>query len=79
MGPLGGIGAHTYLKSLNPALSLSKGNAGTKMEQRLKKCHPETAPPCDPFHPQTPDPDTIADANMCLQTGGWYACSERIC
>jgi hypothetical protein len=29
----------------------------------------------DPSHLQTPNPDTIADAKMCLLTGTWYDCS----
>jgi hypothetical protein len=74
------MGPPTHLKIFNPELFLSKGNTGTKtnkqtnkqtnkMEQRLKERHPETAPPCDPFHPQTSNSDLIADVKKCLQTG----------
>ena len=35
--------------------------------------HPETAPPGDPSHKQTPNPDTIVDAKKCLLTGAWYS------
>jgi hypothetical protein len=47
-------------------LSLSKGYAETKMEQRLKErltrdCYTMG------FHPKTPLPDTTADAEMYLQ------------
>jgi hypothetical protein len=39
--------------------------------------HPETAPPGDPSHIQSPKPDTIVDANKCLLTGAWYSCLLR--
>jgi hypothetical protein len=38
------------------------------VEQRLKKCHPETAPPGDPSHIQLPNSNTIVDAKKCLIT-----------
>ena len=34
-----------------------------------RKVHPETAPPGDPSHIQSSNPDTIVDANKCLLTG----------
>ena len=37
MAPTGGIWPLTHFKNFNPELSLSKGNAETKMEQRLKE------------------------------------------
>jgi hypothetical protein len=37
LSPSRGIQSQTYLKIFNPELSLSKGNARTKMEQKLKK------------------------------------------
>jgi hypothetical protein len=37
------------------------------VEQR--KGYTETAPHADPSHKQSPNPDTIADANKCLLTG----------
>jgi hypothetical protein len=39
------------------------------VEQRQRKGHPETALPGDPYHIQSPIPDTIVDANKCLLTG----------
>ena len=39
------------------------------VEQRLRKGHPETAPPGDPFHTQSPNEDTIVDAKKCMLTG----------
>ena len=44
---------------------------GQRGEQRLKekKDHPETAPPGDPSHIETPNPDNIAHAKKCLLTG----------
>jgi hypothetical protein len=47
------------------------------VEQRLRKGHPETAPPRNPSHLQTPNPDTIADAKKCLLTGAGYSCPLR--
>jgi hypothetical protein len=34
-----------------------------------RKGHPETAPPGDPSHIQSPNPDAIVDAGKCLLTG----------
>jgi hypothetical protein len=31
----------------------------------------------NPFYPQTPIFDNIADTNMCLQTGAWHSCPLR--
>jgi hypothetical protein len=39
--------------------------------------HPETAPPGDPSHIQSPNPDTIENANKCLLTESWYSCFLR--
>ena len=44
-----------------------------------KKGHPETAPPRDPSHLQTPTPDTIADDKKHLLTGAWYSYPLRLC
>ena len=61
-----------HLKIFNRKLLVSKGNAGTKKWSRdWKKGHPEIAPPCHPFHPQTPNLDTIANAKKWLQIGSW--------
>jgi hypothetical protein len=49
---------------------LTGGNTETKCGAETKrKGHPETAPPGDPSHIQTPNPDTIVDAKKCLLTG----------
>ena len=55
---------------------------GTKYRDKVwsrdwRKGHPETAPPGDPSHIQTPNPDTIVDAKKCLLTGAWYSCLLR--
>jgi hypothetical protein len=63
------LGKAIHLQILNTELFLSRGNTGKSVEQRLKEGHPETAPPGDPSHIQTLNPDTIADANKCLLTG----------
>jgi hypothetical protein len=41
------------------------------LEHRLKESYPETAPPEDPSHIQTPNPDIISDAKKCLLTRAW--------
>jgi hypothetical protein len=43
----------------------------------IRKGYPETAPPLDPSHLQTPNPNTIADAKKCLLTEAWYNCPLR--
>jgi len=48
------------------------------MDQRLKERstrHRPTVQSIPSLH--TPNPDTIADAKMCLQTVAWYDCSMR--
>jgi hypothetical protein len=32
----------------------------------------------DPSYAQTPNPDIIVDAKMCLLTGTWHGCSQRL-
>jgi hypothetical protein len=44
-----------------------------------RKGHPETVSPWDPSHIQTPNPNTIVDANKCLLTEAWYSCLLRAC
>ena len=44
-------------------------NKSVEDKGKKKKGHPKTVPPGDPFHIQLPNPDTIVDANKCLQTG----------
>ena len=64
MGPL------THLQNFNSKLFLSKGNTWTKNGTKTEgKANAETAPPGDPFHIQTQNPDTIADAKKCFLTG----------
>jgi hypothetical protein len=44
MASSGEMGPLTHLKIFNPEFSLSKGNAGTKMEQKLKERPPRDLP-----------------------------------
>jgi hypothetical protein len=44
-----------------------------------RKGHPETAPPWDPSHLQTPKLDVIVDAKKYLLIGAWYSCPLRGC
>ena len=62
------MGLPTHLQIFNPELLLTKGNMKCGAETEVKS-HPETTPPGDPFHIQTPIPDTIADAKKHLLTG----------
>ena len=63
MGPL------THLQNFNPELLLYKGNTGAKNGAETKGKAIQASSPGDPFHMQTPNPDTIADAKKCLLTG----------
>ena len=47
------------------------------VEQTLKDRPSETAQEGDPFHIQSPNPNTIVDAKQCLLTGAWYNCLQR--
>jgi hypothetical protein len=59
-----------HLNIFNPEMFLSKGKTVTKkMEQRPKIGPPETTPPRDPSHLQTPNPHTTADVKKYLLTG----------
>jgi hypothetical protein len=51
---------------------------GQRVEQRLKKDHPETVSPRDLSRLQTPNPDTIADGKKHLLKGAWYSCPPRV-
>ena len=49
---------------------LKGGNTETKYGVETEaKAIPETAPPGDPSHIQSPNPHTIVDTNKCLLTG----------
>ena len=53
----------TCLKNINPELLLSKGNAGTKSGTETEGKAIQKLPYLgNPFHLQTPNPDTIVDA-----------------
>jgi hypothetical protein len=39
--------------------------------------HLETESPEDPPHLQSPNPDSVVDANKCLLTGAWYSSLRR--
>jgi hypothetical protein len=62
---------------MNSSILLRKGKQNThgksysdEVQSRDgRNDHPETAPPVDPSHKKTPNPDTIADANKILLTG----------
>jgi len=64
-------------KFLTKNCSYLKEMQEQKWSRDLRKGYPETTPPWDPSHAQTPSLDTIADAKMCLQTGAWYSCPLR--
>jgi hypothetical protein len=53
----------------DPELFLSKGNAETKMEQRLKEKPSSDSSHLGSIHGQALSPDTITDAMLCFQTG----------
>jgi hypothetical protein len=61
-------GFHPTIKNSDPELILSKRNAGTKMEKRLGKGGLVTGPKWDSMQGESPRPDTIFDAMLCLQT-----------
>jgi hypothetical protein len=62
-------GYQATVKISDPELFLSKRTKGRKVK-RLKKRLPMTDPTWDPSQYETPRPDTVADAMLCLQTGG---------
>jgi hypothetical protein len=68
----------THLKFFDPELFLSKENAGTKMEQRLKERPSRDRPTLGSIPCQGPNPDTIANAKMCLWAGAWHGCPLRV-
>ena len=70
-----GSGHHAILKMFDPELFLSKRNAVTKMEQRLKER--QTSPPYDPSHGHAINSDIITDPVMCLQTEASHVCPLR--
>ena len=49
--------------------SCLKEMQGQKLGQRLKERLSRDCPPGDPSHVQTPNPNTIVNAKMGLQTG----------
>ena len=66
------LGTPTNLKIVNLEMFLSKGKTGTiKWNIDWRKGHPETAPPRDPSHLQTPNSTTITDIkNACWEEPG---------
>jgi len=64
MAPNGGMGQPIHLKFLTQNCPCLKEMLEQKWSRGRRKGHPETTPPCDPFHPQTPNPNTIPDARM---------------
>jgi hypothetical protein len=61
--------------SKNKQTNKQKRKCRDKMEQRLKERPSRDCPTVQsiPFL-QTQNPNSIADAKMCLQTGAWYGC-----
>ena len=69
---------HPSQNLLTQKYSCPKKREGKKYWNKdWRKGHPETVPPRDPSHQQTPNPDTIADVKKCLPIGAWYDCSLR--
>jgi hypothetical protein len=64
-----GWGHPPISKILIQNCSCLKEIQGQRVEQKQKRGHSETAPPGDPSHTQTPNPDTFADAKKSLLTG----------
>jgi hypothetical protein len=58
-----------YLINNNNNNNLKRKYRDNEWSRDCRKGHPETFPPEDPSHMQTPNPDTIADATKCLLTG----------
>jgi hypothetical protein len=56
---------------------LRRGNKIPMRGAPEPKCGVETVSPGDPFHIQSPNPDTILDANKYLLTKAWYSCHLR--
>jgi hypothetical protein len=62
------VDASVLLRSENKILT--GGNMDTKCGAETEgKAIPETVPPGDTFHIQSPKPDTIVDAGKCLLMG----------
>jgi hypothetical protein len=52
--------------------------SSTHLSKNWRKGDPETDPPTDTSHIQTPNLDIISDANKCLLIGGLYSCLLRV-
>jgi hypothetical protein len=50
---------------------------GQKWSRDWRKHHPVNSPTWDLSHGQAPNPDTITDAMLCLQTGASHICPLR--
>jgi hypothetical protein len=59
-------------------LFLLKGTAGTKMEKRLKERQSSDCPNWGSISRVGTKPDSITEAMLCLQTGAWHDCPERL-
>ena len=46
-----------------------RGDTKTVWSRNGRKGHPVTVPPGDPSHIQSPNPDTVVDAEKCMLTG----------
>ena len=75
--PVEGWGHPPISKILTQNCSYLKEMQRQKWSRDWRKGHFKTAPPRDPSHLQTLNPDTIGDAKKCLLPGAWYGCPLR--
>ena len=61
-----------FCYGINSQLDIELNQKHKTKQNSWRKGHPETAPPGNPLHIQTPKPDIIADAKKCLLKGVWY-------
>jgi hypothetical protein len=79
---------HMKLKKTKVWVLWSFSESGTKysweqvwrqsVEQRLNERPSRDCLTWDPPHIQSPNPDTIVDAQKCLLTRAWYSCLLRV-
>ena len=62
-------GCHPIVKNSDPELFLSKRTAETKMEKRLRERRSSDQPNLGSISREAPNPDTTADAMVCLEIG----------
>ena len=66
----GGMGSPKHLQNFQPKIApgFKKKHAGTKMEERWKDGRPMNVSTWDIWNRWAPNPDTISDATLYLQT-----------